>query len=151
MTQPFFHCTISAQSRNNEFLTIKTVVRKTHQNNGHTGSSCLDKVVLAQGGGGTRKKIQLLGRNPHTAATIRKEVLTPPPPPECCPWGLLQNGTVGLCLWKLPPAILRHPSIHPTPPPYNRYGGRGRGVKNEKLIGGSFCLPKRSFYKGLEI
>jgi len=53
MTQPFFPCTISAQSRNNEFLTIKTVVRKTHQNNGHTGSSCLDKAVLAQGGGGT--------------------------------------------------------------------------------------------------
>ena len=53
MTQPFFPCTISAQSRNNEFLTIKNVVRKTHQNNGHTGSSCLDKAVLAQGGGGT--------------------------------------------------------------------------------------------------
>ena len=53
MTQPFFLCTISAESRNNEFLTIKTVVRKTHQNNGHTGSSCLDKAVLAQGGGGT--------------------------------------------------------------------------------------------------
>ena len=52
MTQPFFPCTISAQSRNNEFLTIKTMVRKTHQNNGDTGSSCLDKAVLAQGGGG---------------------------------------------------------------------------------------------------
>ena len=51
MTQPFFPCTISAQSRNDEFLTIKTVVRRTHQNNGHTGSSCLDKAVLAQGGG----------------------------------------------------------------------------------------------------
>ena len=51
MTQPFFPCTIGAQSRSNEFLTIKTVVRKTHQNNGHTGSSCLDKAVLAQGGG----------------------------------------------------------------------------------------------------
>ena len=51
MTQPFFPCTISAQSRINEFLTIKTVVRKTHQNNGHTGSSCLDKAVLAQGRG----------------------------------------------------------------------------------------------------
>ena len=52
MTQPFFPCTISVQSRNNEFLTIRTVVRKTHQNNGHTGSSCLDKAVLAQSGGG---------------------------------------------------------------------------------------------------
>ena len=52
MTQPFFPRTISAQSRDNEFLTVKTVVRKTHQNNGHTGSSCLDKAVLAQGGGG---------------------------------------------------------------------------------------------------
>ena len=52
MTQPFFPCTISAQSRNNEFLTIKTMVRKTHQNNGHTGSLCLDKAVLAQAGGG---------------------------------------------------------------------------------------------------
>ena len=52
MTQPFFPCTIRAQSRNNEFLTIKSVVRKTHQNNGYTGSSCLDKAVLAQGGGG---------------------------------------------------------------------------------------------------
>ena len=52
MTQPFFPCTISAQSRNNEFLTIKTVVRTTHQNNGHTGSSCLDKAVLRKRGGG---------------------------------------------------------------------------------------------------
>ena len=55
MTQPFLPCTISAQSRNNEFLTTKTVVRKPHQNNGHTGSSCLDKAVLVQGGGGVRK------------------------------------------------------------------------------------------------
>ena len=31
MTQPFFPCTISAQSRSNEFLTMKTVVRKTYQ------------------------------------------------------------------------------------------------------------------------
>ena len=60
MTQPFFPCTISAQSRNNEFLTIKTVVRKTHQNNGHTGSSCLDKAVLAQGGGGGKMMDQSL-------------------------------------------------------------------------------------------
>ena len=59
MNQPFFPCTISAQSRNNEFLTIKTVVRKTHQNNGHTGSSCLDKAVLAQGGGGAGPKPDL--------------------------------------------------------------------------------------------
>ena len=55
MTQPFFPCTISAQSRNNEFLTINTVVRKTHQNNGHTGSSCLDKAVLAQRGGAVQR------------------------------------------------------------------------------------------------
>ena len=58
MNQPFFPCTISAQSRNNEFLTIKTVVRKTHQNNGHTGSSCLDKAVLAQGGGGVVRSVR---------------------------------------------------------------------------------------------
>ena len=30
----------------------KTMVRKNHQNNGHTGSSCLDKPMLGQGGGG---------------------------------------------------------------------------------------------------
>ena len=66
MTQPFFPCTISAQSRNNEFLTIKTVVRKTHQNNSHTGSPCLDKAVLAQGGGGyiLRQKGGFLGTLP---------------------------------------------------------------------------------------
>ena len=63
MTQPFFPCTISAQSRNNKFLTIEIVVRKTHQNNGHTGSSCLDKAVLAQGGGGGGTGKCLSGKN----------------------------------------------------------------------------------------
>ena len=70
MTQPFFPCTISAQSRNNEFLTIRSVVRKTHQNNGHTGSSCLDKAVLAQGAMRQRK----LGS--HTPPCHRRIVIT---------------------------------------------------------------------------
>ena len=30
------------------------MVRKNHQNNGHTGSLCLDKPVLGRGGGGGR-------------------------------------------------------------------------------------------------
>ena len=46
MTQPLFPSTISTQSPSVEFLTFKTMVRKNHQNNGHTGSSCLDKPVL---------------------------------------------------------------------------------------------------------
>ena len=52
MTQPLLPSTISTQSPSVEFLTIKTMVRKNHQNNGHTGSSCLDKPVLGQRGGG---------------------------------------------------------------------------------------------------
>ena len=65
MTQPLFPCTISAQSRNDEFMNIKTVVRKTHENNGHTGSSCLDNAVLAQGRGGYGSLVQ---PNPQIAA-----------------------------------------------------------------------------------
>ena len=52
MTQPLFPSTISTQSRSTKFLTIKTVVRKIHQNDGQTSAWCLDKAVLAQGGGG---------------------------------------------------------------------------------------------------
>ena len=46
MTQPLFPSTISTQSPSVEFLTIKTMVRKNHQNNDHTGSSCLGGPVL---------------------------------------------------------------------------------------------------------
>ena len=52
MIQSVFPSAISTQSPSVEFLTIKTIVRKNHQNNGHTGSSCLDKPELGQGGGG---------------------------------------------------------------------------------------------------
>ena len=68
MTQPFFQCTMSAKSRSNEFLNIKTLVRKTHHNNGHTGSSCLDKAVPPQGGGGgdtSGHSVELEGRPAH--------------------------------------------------------------------------------------
>ena len=51
MTQPLFPSMISAQLPSVESLTIKTMVRKIHQNNGHTGSSCLDKACLDRGGG----------------------------------------------------------------------------------------------------
>ena len=52
MTRAVFPSTISTQSPSIEFLTIKTTVRKNHQNNGHTGSSCLYKPMLGQRGGG---------------------------------------------------------------------------------------------------
>ena len=52
MTQPRFPSTMSTQSPSVEFLTMRTMVRKNHQNNGHTGSSGLDKPVLRQGGEG---------------------------------------------------------------------------------------------------
>ena len=52
MTQPLFPSTISTQSPSVTFLTIKSMVRKNYQSNSHTGSSCLDKPVLGQRGGG---------------------------------------------------------------------------------------------------
>ena len=52
MTQPVFPSTIGTQSRSAKFLTMKTVVRKAQKNDGQTGSWCLDKAVLAEGGGG---------------------------------------------------------------------------------------------------
>ena len=100
MTQPFFPCTISAQSRNNEFLTIKTVVRKTHQNNGHTGSSCLDKAMLAQGGGGTwEAAMSHLGDNPVRTLCSRNSGTTlmhPPPPHRPSLSGRIQGLRLGL-------------------------------------------------------
>ena len=47
MSQPLFPSTLSTQSPNAEFLTIKTMVRKAQKNDGHTGSSRLDKPLLA--------------------------------------------------------------------------------------------------------
>ena len=51
MKQPLFPSTIGTQSRFAYFLTVKAVVRKFGKNDGQTGSWCLDKAVLAQGGG----------------------------------------------------------------------------------------------------
>ena len=56
-----------------------------------------------------------LGPNPHTAPRICKEVLTPPPPDT-------------------PPT--------PTPPKRGTRVRGAKGIKNEKLIGGSFSLLK---------
>ena len=47
MTQPPFPSTITTRSPNNEVLTIKTTVRRNHQNNGHTGLC-----AWTRGGGG---------------------------------------------------------------------------------------------------
>ena len=52
MKQPLFPSTIGTQSRFAYFLTVKAVVRKFGKSDGQTGSWCLDKAVLAQGGGG---------------------------------------------------------------------------------------------------
>ena len=52
MKQPLFPSTIGTQSRFAYFLTVKAVVRKFGKSDGQTGSRCLDKAVLAQGGGG---------------------------------------------------------------------------------------------------
>ena len=54
MKEPLFPSTIGTQSRFAYFLTIKTVIRKFGKIDGQTGSRRLDKVVLAQGGGGYR-------------------------------------------------------------------------------------------------
>ena len=51
MKQPLFPSTIGTQSRFAYFLTVKAVVRKFGKSDGQTGSRCLDKAVLAQGGG----------------------------------------------------------------------------------------------------
>ena len=54
MTQPLFPSTIGTPSRFAKFLIIKTVVRKFGKSDGQTGSPCLDKAVLVQGGGGVK-------------------------------------------------------------------------------------------------
>ena len=52
MKQPLFPSTIGTQPRFAYFLTVKAEVRKFGKSDGQTGSWCLDKAVLAQGGGG---------------------------------------------------------------------------------------------------
>ena len=51
MKQPIFPSTIGTQSCFSYFVTVKAVVRKLGKSDGQTGSWCLDKAVLAQGGG----------------------------------------------------------------------------------------------------
>ena len=53
MTQPLFPSTIGAQPRYVRYLTTKNL-GKTQEDDGETGSPCLDKPALAQGGGGGR-------------------------------------------------------------------------------------------------
>ena len=55
MKQPLFPSTIGTQSRFAYFLTVKAVVRKLGKSDGQTGSWCLDKEVLARGGGGYKR------------------------------------------------------------------------------------------------
>ena len=50
MKQPLFPSTIGTQSHFACFLIVKAVVRKFGKSDGQTGSRCLDKAVLAQGG-----------------------------------------------------------------------------------------------------
>ena len=52
MIKPTFPSTSEAQSHNVTFLTIKTVVRKFHQNDGNTGSCAQTRQCLRKGGGG---------------------------------------------------------------------------------------------------
>ena len=52
MIKPTFPSTSEAQSHNVKFLTIKTVVRKFHQNDGNTGSCAYTRQCLRKGGGG---------------------------------------------------------------------------------------------------
>ena len=52
MKQPLFPPTISTQLHFAYFLAVKAMVRKFAKSDGQTGSWCLDKAVLAQGGGG---------------------------------------------------------------------------------------------------
>ena len=56
MKQHLFPSTIGTQSRFAYFLPVKAVVRKFGKSDGQTGSWCLDKAVLAQGGGGSLAK-----------------------------------------------------------------------------------------------
>ena len=52
MKQPLFPSTIGTLLHFAYFLAVKALVRKFGKSDGQTGSWCLDKVVLAQGGGG---------------------------------------------------------------------------------------------------
>ena len=69
MKQPLFPSTISTQLHFAYFLAIKAMVRKFGKSDGQTGSWCLDKAVLAQGGGGDDCRL----------APRRMLRLTPPP------------------------------------------------------------------------
>ena len=60
MTQHLFPSTIGTQSRFAYFLTVKAVVRKFGTSDGQTGPRCLDKAVLAQGGGGVGRQREYL-------------------------------------------------------------------------------------------
>ena len=86
--------------------TTKTVVPKIPKNSGSTPTPCLDKAVLAQGGGGVpagdRWGGQYDGENPlfrlEVAAGDHDCVVDPPPPPQgvVCEGGIwgLQELTV---------------------------------------------------------
>ena len=52
MKQPLFPSTISTQLHFAYFLAVKCMVRKFGKSDSQTGSWCLDKAVLEQGGGG---------------------------------------------------------------------------------------------------
>ena len=57
-----FPSTIGTQPRSAKFLTTKSVVRKNQRTDGQTGSRCLDKAMLAQGGGGVRQLKETQGK-----------------------------------------------------------------------------------------
>ena len=65
MKQPLFPSTIGTQSHFGYFPTVKAVVKKFGKSDGQTGSWCLDKVVLAQGGGYNKSKTPSVERRTY--------------------------------------------------------------------------------------
>ena len=65
MKQPLFPSIIGTQSRLAYFLTVKAKVTKFGKSDGQAGSWCLDKAVLAQGGGG-RDVLREAGKQKRT-------------------------------------------------------------------------------------
>ena len=76
MKQPIFPSTMCTQSRFAYFLTIKAVVRKFGKSDGQTGSRCLDKAVLAQGGGGGSSHISSHTTR-HTSSNSSGHIILP--------------------------------------------------------------------------
>ena len=135
MKQPLFPSTIATQLHFAYFLAVKAVVRKFGKSDGQTGFWCVDKAVLAQGGGAGGKgcgldKAKLRGYAlPHSRACVLRQ--------QAGPRKVVQQHYLRL----LSCVLASHVLCNSGPPQHS-------GIQNEECVPATFQTTHKATHRG---